>query len=86
MGIISSASLWTELTPILSEGGKGETTCTNKKYMNGETWQPRDKNWFLQWINILKANKLTATTTGMQMSLFSPLYGTNWAAGRKNLV
>ena len=27
MGIISSASLWTELIPILSEGGKGDTTC-----------------------------------------------------------
>lgn len=31
MGIISSASLWTELIPILSEGGKGDTTYKSKR-------------------------------------------------------
>lgn len=31
MGIISSDSLWTELIPILSEGGKGDTTCKTRK-------------------------------------------------------
>lgn len=32
MGIISSASLWTELIPILSEGGKGDTTYKIKNH------------------------------------------------------
>lgn len=31
MGIISSASLWTELIPILSEGGNGDTTYKSKR-------------------------------------------------------
>lgn len=30
MGIISSTSLWTDLIPILLEGGKGDTTCKIK--------------------------------------------------------
>lgn len=30
IGIISSDSLWTDVMPIFSEGGKGDTTCKTK--------------------------------------------------------
>lgn len=31
-------------------------------------------------------NKLTATTTGITTTLFSPLYGTNWAAKKDKCI
>lgn len=35
IGTISSASRWTELIPILSEGGKGDTTYSTRNYAKG---------------------------------------------------
>lgn len=47
MGIISSASLWTELIPILSEGGKGDTTYKSKRSLARQEMNNMHK--LVQW-------------------------------------